>query len=282
MRTPSYYLNGVNLASLGFLPTPGETGRRSGLALTRPQVELAGVAGRVPTGALSAAPRAITITGEVLAADRDTCLAAVRTILAHAGRGSVELRCVDALDRIIPVTRDGTADFSVDTPSLLAAQRSGRLTLRFLASDPCWRDRDPLDRALGQSAVACPVGDSLPSPWTLQIFGSAAGAVTAPQILYADAEGTTVESMTLTGSLTSWATDPTALWELSTEGLVLRIRKRLAGVWADDDAALSAGAAFQLSPLDGWPADAVYPTVRLYDAGGLATGRLVWRRRHEL
>ncbi|MHB1297297.1 MAG: phage tail family protein [Gemmatimonadaceae bacterium] len=282
MRAPSYYLNGVSLAGLGFMPAPADAGRRSGLSYSRPQLELPGVAGRMGTGALSVASRTLTIPGEVLAADRDAVLAAVRTIMAHAGRGSVELRCVDALDRVINVTRDGSADFAVDTPSMLSAQRSGRLTLRFLAEDPCWRDRDLTERAIAQAAVACPIGESLPSPWTLQILGSPDGSVLNPQVIYADAEGTTITTLTLTGSLTSWATDPTSMWELSTEGLVPRIRKRALGVWADDDAALTTGAFFALSPLDGWPAGGAYPSVRLFDASARATGLLSWRKRHEL
>jgi hypothetical protein len=282
-RAPSWYINGVSLAGLGFLPEPTGPGRRSGLAFAHTALPMPGRAGQLPDGfGPTASPRTIVISGEVKLADRDAVLTSLRTILAHAGRGTVELRCVDAMDRVIHAVRDGSAVSSVDTPSMLSAQRTARVELRFTAHDPCWRDRDPQDLAIGQVAVALPLGALLPSPFTLEIYGSVDGDVENPQVLYADAEGATVQSVTLTGTLTSWATDPTSMWRISTEGPVTRIRKRLAGVWANDDAALTAGALFALDPADGWTEDAVYPTLRLFDAAARATGRISFRRRHEL
>jgi hypothetical protein len=282
MRLPSWYLNGVSLADLGFQPEPTEPGRRAGLTLLRQSLEVPGVAGELDAGfGARASARTIVMAGEVRGTDRAAVLEAIRTILAHAGRGLVDLRCVDASDRVIRVLRSDAAVAGVDAPSMLAEQRSGRLTLRFWAGEPAWRDVVPQQLAIGQVPVACPLGAGVPSPWTLEIFGSTAGVVTNPQVLYKDAAGNTVASLTLTGTL-DWGTDATARYRLSTEGLVPRIRKMVAGVWTDDDSALTAGAFFALSPHDGFPSAGVYPSLQLFDAAGRATGLLTYTRRHEL
>lgn len=281
-RAPSYFLNGVSLAALGFVPAPGEPGRRSGLAFAHQGLEVPGVAGELDRGfPLRAAPRTVTIAGHVRGTNRDSVLTAIRTILAHAGRGLVELRCVDALDRVLLVERSGDAVATVEAPSLLASQRDGRLTLRFRAAEPAWRDVTPQVLAIGQTAVALPLGELLASPWTLEILGSEAGTVVDPVLHYTDAGGNLVTSLGLTGTL-DWGTDATARWWLSTEGLTPRIRRMTAGVWADDAAALASGWFPTLSPLDGWSAGGQYPTLRLEDAGGRATGLLSFTRRHEL
>lgn len=282
MRAPTWYLNGVSLAALGFVAEPTEPGRRSGVTLVRQGLELPGVLGELDAGVAARAPaRTIQVAGYVFGADRDAVLEAIRTILAHAGRGLVDLRCVDASDRVIRVLRTEQAIAGVEAPSMLADQRSGRLALRFWAAEPAWRDLMPQVLAIGQTPVPCPLGYSLPSSWTLEIFGSEAGTVVAPQVLYLDAAGNTVGSLTLSGTL-NWSTDATARYRLSTEGLVPRIRRVAAGVWVDDDAALSAGGFFALSPDDGFPADGVYPSMQLYDAAARATGQLTYYRRHEL
>lgn len=282
MRAPSWYLNGVSLADLGFQPEPTEPGRRSGLTILRQSLEVPGVAGELDAGfGARASARTIVVAGEVRAADRAAVLEAIRTILAHASRGLVELRCVDATDRVIRVLRADAAAAGIDAPSMLAEQRTGRLTLRFWAGEPAWRDVVPQQLAIGQSPVACPLGASVASPWTLDVFGSEAGVVTNPQVLYKDAAGNTVGSLTLTGTL-NWSTDATARYQLSTEGLVPRIRKMVAGVWTDADSALTAGAFFALSPHDGWSPGGQYPTLQLFDADARATGLLTYSRRHEL
>ena len=90
-----------------------------------------------------------------------------------------------------------------------------------------------------------------------------------------------VQSLTLSNTL-DWASDATARYRLSTEGLVPRIRRMTAGVWADADAHLTAGGWFQLDPRDGWTSGASYPTLRLFDAGARAAGLLTYTRRWEL
>lgn len=280
-RAASWYLNGVSLATLGFQPEPTELGRRSGLSQSVQGLEIPGVAGELDIGAPVRAPaRYVTVAGEVRAADRDAVLEAIRTILAHAGRGVVALRCVDAADRVILVDRvDATA--GVFAPSMLAAQRDGRVALRFRAAEPAWRDLVPQLLVIGQTPVACPLGYQLGSPWTLDIFGSLAGVVTDPEVHYADAAGNAVASLTLTGTL-DWGTDATARYRITTDGLAPRVRKMVAGVWEDADDDLSDGGFFQLSPLDGWPAAGEHPSVRLYDAAGRGTGLLMYGKRHEL
>lgn len=279
----TWYINGDSVERFGFRPAPPPAGRRSALALERPGITLPGVLGTLDAGSPSAGkPRVISIPGSIRGTSLSDALEKVRVLVALARRGTVELRCVDAPNIVIHGVLDGDQVAEAAFPQLKPSQLWATVTLRFLCHDPCWRDRDPLDIALGQVAVALPLGYSVSSPWTMEIFGSVDGAVTDPQVLYADAEGTTVQSFTLTGTLSSWATDATAMWRISTEGLVPRIRKRLLGVWANDDAALTAGAVFALDPRDGWPPDAIYPSVRLFDAAGRATGRLTYRRRHEL
>lgn len=282
MRAPSWYLNGVSLADLGFQPEPTEPGRRAGMTIVRQSIEIPGAFGDLDAGfGARAAAKTIVVAGEVKAADRTAVLEAIRTILAHAGRGAVDLRCVDATDRVIRVLRTDQAIAGVDVPSMLDAQRTGRLTLLFWAAEPAWRDLVPQQLAIGQTAVACPLGASVPSPWVLDIFGNSAGVVTNPQVLYKDAAGNTVGSLTLTGTL-DWGTDATARYRLSTEGLVPRIRKMVTGAWTDADSALTAGAFFALSPHEGFPPAGVYPTLQLYDAAGRGTGFLTYARRHEL
>lgn len=279
---PSWYLNGVSLASLGFRPLPTEPGRRSGLSFVHQGLELPGLAGELDAGIPpKAPPRTITIDGVVRAANRDAVLEALRVLFAHASRGVVELRCVDASDRVIRVVRSGDAPAGVEAPSLLVVQRDGRATLRFRAAEPAWRDTVPQVLAIGQAAVPLPLGYALPSPWTLELFGSEAGTVTDPTIHYEDAAGNAIATLALTGTL-NWATDATARWWLSTEGYALRIRKMVAGTWQDDHGALASGAAFALSPHDGWPAGGAHPTLRLSDGAGRATGLLRYTRRHEL
>ncbi len=281
MRAPSWYLNGVSLADLGFQPEPTEAGRRAGVTLVRQSVEIPGGFGDLDAGfGARATPRTIVVAGYVTAADRSGVLEAIRTILAHAGRGAVDLRCVDATDRVIRVLRTDQAIAGVEVPSMLAEQRTGRIALRFWAAEPAWRDLAPQQLAIGQSAVACPLG-GVPSPWVLDLFGSEAGTVADPQVLYKDAGGNTIGSLTLTGTL-DWGTDATARYRLATEGLVPRIWKMVAGVWTAADSALSAGAFFALSPVDGWIPGGQYPTVQLFDAAGRATGLLTYARRHEL
>jgi hypothetical protein len=278
---PSYYLNGVSLATLGFRPIPTEAGRRSGLTLTRDYLDVPGALGQLPAGfGPRATARTIVVDGEVRSTDRAGVLEAIRQILAHAGRGPVDLRCVDAMDRVITVERVDVAAAGVFAPSLLSAQRDGHVRLQFTAADPAWRDLAPQVLAMGQVATPCPLGYGIPSTWTLEIFGSAAGVVTDPQVLYEDAAGNAVASFTLTGTL-DWGSDATAKYRVTTEGLAPRIRKMVAGAWTDADSHLTAGTLFQLSPHDGFPAGAVYPTVRLFDASARATGLLTFTRRHE-
>jgi hypothetical protein len=284
-RRPSYFLNGVSLASLGFQPLPGDSGRRHGLTITRQGLRVPGLAGELDDGApLEGAVRTITIDGEVRGTTRAACLENVRLILAHASRGLVELRAVDASDRVILVQRDREAVAALDTPSLTeseSAVRNARLTLRFRAAEPAWRDREPTLLAIGQTPVPLPLGYSVPSPWTLEIFGSEDGTVTDPQVRYEDAGGQAVQTLTLTGTL-NWATDATARYRLSCEGVAPRIWRMESGAWVDRDAHLTAGAWFQLSPLDGFPGGGQFPTLRLFDAAGRATGLLQYFRRHEL
>lgn len=284
-RRPSYFLNGVSLASLGFQPTGDDTGRRHGLAYELRGVQVPGVAGEFDGGsARQAAVRTITITGDVRGTTRTDCLEKIRTILALAGRGLVELRAVDASDRVILVERDGAAQAGLYAPTLLeddSAQRGGTLTLRFRAAEPAWRDREPQLLAIGQVAVPLPLGHALAAPWTLEIFGSDLGTVTNPQVHYEDAGGQPIASLTLTGTL-NWSTDATARYWLSTEGIAPRVRKMVSSNWTETDSHVTAGGFFALSPADGWPADGVYPTLRLYDADARATGLLRYFRRHEL
>lgn len=282
MRAPSWYLNGVSLASLGFQPEPSEPGRRAGVTLVRTPRELPGTFGDVVgDGGTRAASRTIVVTGLVTGADRAATLEAIRTILAHASRGPVELRCVDASDRVIRVERSDAALAGLEAPSMLAEQRTGRLTLRFWAAEPVWRDVAVQQLVLGQTAVPLPLGASVPSPWTLELFGSEAGTVVDPQLLYKSASGVTVATLTVTYTL-NWATDPTARLRLTTEGLVPRLLKMVSGVWTAADDVLSAGAFFALSPFDGWIPGGQYPTLQLFDAAGRATGLLTYQRRHEL
>jgi hypothetical protein len=282
---PSYFLNGISLATLGFQPDPADGGRRHGITLEVRGVTLPGIAGTLDDGApRQASARTITIAGTVRGATRTECLERIRTILALAGRGQVELRAIDANDRVILVERDGAAQAALHAPSLLeddGAQRTGTLTLRFRAAEPAWRDREPQILAIGQTAVPCPLGHLLASPWTLEIFGSDLGVVTNPQVIYEDAGGNVQASVTLTGTL-DWGTDATARYWLSTEGVAPRIRKLVTSSWTDTDAHLTAGRFFALSPLDGWTGDAAYPRVRLFDADGRATGLLTYFRRWEL
>ncbi len=285
MRRPSYYLNGINLASLGFQPTPGESARRHGLTLVRDGLRIPGAIGELYDGApVSAASRTIVLEGEVRGTTRAECLERIRTILAHAGRGLVELRAVDAMDRIILVERDREAAIAIDTPSLAESEsvsRNARITLRFLAAEPAWRDRTPQLLAIGQTPVPLPLGYSVPSDWTLELFGSDAGTVVDPQVLYEDAGGQLVQSFTLTNTL-DWSTDGTARYLISTEGLVPRVRRMTAGVWADADAHVTGGGFFQLDPRDGFPGSGAAPTLRVFDAAGRGTGLLMYRRRWEL
>lgn len=279
-RAASWYLNGVSLATLGFQPEPTEPGRRSGLSQSVQGIEIPGVAGELDMGAPVRAPaRYVTVAGEVRGANRDAVLEAIRTILAHAGRGAVALRCVDAADRVILVDRvDATA--GVFAPSMLAAQRDGRVALRFRAAEPAWRDLVPQVLVIGQTPVPCPLGYQLGSPWTLDILGSEAGVVTDPELHYEDAAGNAVASLELTGTL-NWSTDATARYRVSTDGLAPRVRKMVAGVWEDADDEVSAGGFFQLSPLDGWPAGEDLPTLRVFDAAARARAVLRYTRRHE-
>jgi hypothetical protein len=284
-RRASYFLNGVSLASLGFSPTPDRTTRRDGLSVSVQGLKVPGMAGELDVGAArQAEPRTIEITGDVRGTSRSDCLDKIRTILAHAGRGLVELRAVDATDRVILVERDGAAQAGLYVPTLLetdAANRSGSLTLRFRAAEPAWRDREPQLLAIGQVAVPLPLGYELGSSWTLEIFGSEAGAVTNPQVLYEDAGGNAIASLTLTGSL-DWGSDGTAKYALSTEGVAPRIRKMVSSSWTDAESHLTAGGFFHLNPIDGFPPSAIYPTLRLFDASARATGLLTYFRRHSL
>lgn len=284
-RPPSYYLNGVSLASLGFAPEPGDTARRHGVGLTREGLRIPGALGELDDGGpVAAGPRILTLEGRVRGASRTEVLERVRTILAHAARGLVELRAVDATDRVLYVERDRDAIAQLDAPSLVGtdgAVRSARLALRFRAAEPAWRDREPQLLAIGQTAVPLPLGHVVPSDWVLELFGSELGTVVNPQVLYEDAGGTLVQSFTLTNTL-DWSADATARYRISTDGLVPRVRRMTTGVWADADAHVTAGGFFQLDPRDGWTPGASYPTLRLFDSNGRATGLLTYWRRYEL
>ncbi|MBX3173270.1 MAG: hypothetical protein KF709_02605 [Gemmatimonadaceae bacterium] len=283
-RRPSYYLNGESLGALGFLPAPGSSGRRNGLAFETRGLQLPGVAGELDAGApRQAAVRTIEIVGEVRGTGRADVLDKVETILALSGRGLVELRAVDAADRMILVERTGVTQVDVATPSLAeqdGASKSVSLTLRFRAADPTWRDREPQLLAIGQGSTPLPLGKLLPSPWTLEILGSELGTVVAPQVLYEDAGGNVLRTLTLSATL-DWSTDATARYRISTEGVAPRVERMIAGVWTGADAECN-GDFFPLSPLDGWIPGGAYPRLRLYDAGGRATGQLRYRRRYEL
>lgn len=278
----TWYVNGERLDLLGFRATPAPAGRRTGIAIERTALTLPGVAGEVAPGhSPSARARTIVIPGVVRGTSLSNALDRARQIVALCGRGPVTLRCVDATDRVIVGVLDGDTVVEAAQPALAATQPWVSVTLRFRCAEPYWRDVTPQQLAIGQTAVACPLGYGAPSPWVLDIFGSDAGTVTDPQVIYKDAAGNTVASLTLTGTLV-WASDATARYQISTEGLVPRVRKLIAGVWTDTDSALTAGGTFMLSPHDGWPVDASYPTVQLYDAAARATGLLTYYRRHEL
>ena len=126
-----------------------------------------------------------------------------------------------------------------------------------------------------------PLGYSVPSDWTLEIFGSELGTVVNPEIRYEDAAGNAVATLALSGTL-DWAADATARYRISTEGLTPRIRRMTTSVWADADSHLASGTWFQLSPLDGWAQGGQFPTLRLFDACARAPGVLTYTKRHEL
>jgi len=278
----TWYLNGIRLDTLGFVPTPAPAGRRSGMSLERTALQFPGLAGELDGGtAPIARARTISIPGMVRGTSLADALAKARTVVALAGRGAVTLRCVDASDRVIAGVLEGETTVEAAQPALATRQQWVSVTLRFRCAEPYWRDVQPQLLALGQTAVACPLGHGAPSPFTLEIFGSEGGVVTNPQVLYEDAAGNLVASLTLTGTL-DWGTDATARYRISTEGLAPRIQKMVAGAWTDAESHLTAGALFALSPHDGWPADGVSPTLRLFDAAGRATGLLTYHRRHEL
>jgi len=277
MRAPSWYLNGVSLAALGFQPEPTAPGRRSGLTLIRSSIELPGVAGELPAGfAPRAAARTIMVAGHVRGADRLATLEAIRAILALANRGLVSLRCVDALDREILVERTDAAIAGLEAPSMLAEQRDGRIELRFWAAEPAWREVAPTVLVLGTTATSCPIGD-LPVPWTLELAAVPGIGVADPTVHYEDAAGNPVSSVQLDIDLGG-----DAIVVLSTEGEVPRVRRRTSGVWSDAEALVLAGSFFALSPLDGAPASGRYPQMRLAVTGDGATGVLTYRRRFEL
>lgn len=278
----TWYVNGQRLDLLGFTPTPAPAGRRTGLSISRPGLTLPGQAGEVSAGvSRTARAREMSIPGVVRGTSLSDVLDKTRKIVAWCGRGIVTLRCVDATDRVIEAELVGDTIVEAAQPALSTYTKWVSLTLRFTAADPFWRDLTPQSLAIGQSPVACPLGYGAPTSWTLDILGSEAGTVTDPQVLYKDAAGNTVASLTLTGTLV-WASDATARYQLTTEGLAPRIRKMVAGVWTDTDAALTAGSFFMLSPHDGDPTSAIYPTLQLFDAAARATGLLTYHRRHEL
>lgn len=277
----TWYVNGQRLDTLGFRPTPAPAGRRAALEIERPMLTLPGLAGEIPAGTPpSARARLVTIPGVVRGSALSDALERARQVVAVCRRGVVALRCVDATDRVIAAELDGQLIVEAAQPALASQQQWVSLTLRFRAAEPYWQDTVPQLLAVGPTAVACPLG-AAPAPWTLEIFGSAAGVVSDPEVRYKDAAGNTVATLTLDGDL-DWSTDATARWRLSTEGLVPRIRKMVAGAWTDADSALVGGAFFALSPLDGDPAAGAYPTLELSDAAGRATGVLTYARRHEL
>lgn len=276
-RLPSWYLNGINLAALGFQPEPTAPGRRSGLTLVRPSIEIPGVAGEFPAGyGPRATARTIVLAGQVRGADRASTLEAIRSILSHANRGLVSLRCVDALDREILVERTDAAIAGLEAPSMMAEQRDGRIELRFWAAEPAWRDVSPQVLVIGHDATPCPLG-GLPSPWTMEITTTRDGSG-EPTIHYEDAAGNPVATIELSGLVGG-----TWIYLVSTEGDVPRVRYFGASGWVDAEADVVSGTFFLLSPHDGAPALGLYPTVRLSDAdGGYTSAVLTYRRRHEL
>lgn len=277
-RLPSWYLNGISLATLGFTPEPTAPSRRSGLSLIRQSVELPGVAGEIASGfGPRASARTITVAGNVRGADRATTLEAIRTILSHANRGLVSLRCVDALDREILVERTDAAIAGLEAPSMLAEQRDGRVELRFWAAEPAWRDLAPQVLVIGHDATPCPLG-GLPSPWTLEITSTRDGGANSVTVHYEDAASNLVASLELDGVV-----GIDRIYRITTEGEVPRVRYFGASGWVDAEADVVAGNFFLLSPHDGAPALGLYPTVRLEDPdGGYTSAVLTYTRRHEL
>lgn len=278
----TWYVNGESLERYGFRPSPAPAGRRSGVATQQTGLPVPGMLGELDSGFAPVVPaRIITVPGHIRGTTLADALDKARQVLALCGRGPVTLRCVDAADRSIVAVLDGERLVEGAFPALKATNPWVGMTLRFRAAEPAWRDTTPQLLAIGQARVPLPLGYSVPSDWTLEIFGSEAGTVVDPQVIYEDAAGNTVASLTLTDTL-NWATDATARLRLSTEGVAPTVRRMTAGVWAAADASLTAGWFFALSPHDGWPAEGSYPTLRLFDAGARATGLLRFTRRHEL
>lgn len=252
----SVYVNGLSLASLGFVLDEA-SGPADGLERTDQTVELPqGVGSFLGTAQGRVAPRTLVIAGSLLATTQSTLDDAQDAIKAACGAGLVEVRLVtrDVVyrGRLVGLSIARTA------PQLRTTNPAARCTLRFLCHDPFAYDRTPNVIGFGSTRVAIPLGTA-PSrgrSWWSAII-TIAGAATDPTLTYSDAAGNALGTMAFTF-------DPTVADAIEIDvgrSLVTRIQS---GVRDNGLPYLTAGYTFPaLDPADGdyatsqWPGLAV-------------------------
>lgn len=265
MPRPALYLNGVDLATLGYVVERVE-GLDDAPEGALPTAPVAGMAG---TLALSQRPviepRQITVNGHIVATSQTAVDTTLGQLKALASGGPVRLVSVRNTARMAVAEFRG----AIESPlTRQYRQDKARVALRFTASDPYLYDVAGQVIGLTVVGTAYPLTlGTAPVRPLLRIFG----AVTNPGFVYRDATGTA--RCTLGYTVTLGAND--RLEHNFDTGVVITVGAGTPtlnyGTWTT-----KADGPLVLDPHDGDPLSDVGPTVELTGSG--ATGELLYRR----
>jgi hypothetical protein len=258
------WVNDVDLGTYGFV-LGALDGHADAPNLTYPSGSVLGLAGGIPFGTIpTAAPRVVTLGGHVLSADDATARAAVDSIKALTS-GLVRLRFAD---RTTQEYRGGRLLGLVAAPrAALLSNRAFDLTLAVQFLDPLRYTITPTTVTLSSTPAACALGTALTFPVV-----TVTGACTNPTITLKTSTGTTVGSLSITGSVGAG------------ESLVIDCGAALVSLVAGGVSTpkldwWTGGDFFALDPADGVYATSAWPTLAITTASGTPAGSVTYSQR---
>lgn len=255
------YINELDLRRLGFITESVEGWLDSPSVLDR-TTQLPGRVGAIILAPeTETSPRTVTVNGLIKLGSSSAVRAAIDKLKNQISRGTLEVRFVDHLDRIIYARAQET--------QLVATQPQftspfSRVALRFFCPDPLIYAKQGTLIGLITTATPIPLGTAVSAP-TLRIMGPA----TNPVLTYRKADGTATQSMGFTITLAG-----TDYLEINCE--VDTIKKVISGVETIDLNLLTSGHFISLDPQDGDPDAQSFPSLELSAGTGEVMYRKAW------
>jgi phage-related protein len=255
------YLNDRDIADYGIGLT--EANAWDAIQIEFPTISVLGQIGQVVGAVGTGQPRTLRLTGIL----RASSIANRRTLLdqlnGDLGKGLVEIRIADELDRFVLARFVGASFGSFSKIEYSGVNSYVTVELEFICDDPTWQDRFSQSVSFGSTRTGMPLG-RMPS-WPLIYVEGA----TNPTIHYRSSTGDILYSMTFTKTL---AADEVLRIDMALQ----TIDEIDSGVRTNDIASLTSGDFFACDPYDGDPDASSWPTLEITSGTAVAYYRRRW------